>query len=83
MALLSFLYSSEVHRDGIFGGVVLNEELIFGRAVGVDAGHYVDCAEFGLLTLFVAFEAGLGLVDEELVPRGVMDHLCAGDAILR
>ncbi len=69
--------------DGVAAGVVHNEEFILGRAAGVDAGHYVDGAKFGFLTFFVAGQFGFGLVDEELVPRGIVENLGgAHDSIL-
>ena len=69
--------------DGIVGNCVVNKELVFGGTAGVDTGHHVHCAEFGFLTLLVAFETGLGFVDEEFVPRGVVDNLRgAGDTVL-
>ena len=68
--------------DRVCAGVVLNEELVLGRTAGVDSGHHVDSTELGFLTLFITLKVGVGFVDEELVVAGIVNHLCAGDAIL-
>ena len=61
--------------DRIFRGLVHYEELVFGRTAGVNAGHHVHGAHFGLLTLFEAAEALLGLLAEEFVVRRIVHDL--------
>ena len=68
---------------GVLGVVVHDDELVFGGAAGVDAGHNVDGAQLADLALFVALQTGLGLLlEEHLVGRIVYDLGGAGDAIL-
>ena len=67
---------------GVLGVLVEYDELVFGRAAGVDAGHHVHCTEFGDYALFEAFEAGSGFVLEEFLVGGVVDYFCrALDAV--
>ena len=66
-----------------FGGLVIDNVLVFRGAAGIDAGHDVDRAEFGNLTLVVALQTGLGLlVVEDFVGRVVKDFLDALDPVL-
>ncbi len=60
---------------GVLGVFVENDELVFGRAAGVDACHHVHCAELGGYAFLEAFEAGSGFVLEEFVVGGVVDYL--------
>jgi hypothetical protein len=67
----------------LFGGFVIHDVFVFRGASGIDACHYIDGAEFGNLSLFVALKTGLGfLVEENFVAR-VIDYFCNPcDAIL-
>ena len=68
---------------GVLGGIVHNDELVFGGAAGVNAGHDVDGAQLADLTLFIAFQAGLGLFFEKrFVGRIVDDFSRSGNTIL-
>ena len=68
--------------DCVGAGIVFDKEFIFRRAAGIDTGHNVDGAELGELSFFIAFEARFGLVDEEFVPRRIVDYLRSADAVL-
>lgn len=68
---------------GVLGGLVHDDELILGGAAGVDASHDVDCAQLADLALFVAFQAGLGLLSKQLLVGGVVNDVGgAGNAVL-
>ena len=69
--------------DGVLRNRVLNKELVLGRTACVDTCHHVNRAKLGVLAFFVAGEFGVGFVDVEFVPRGVVVNLgSALDTIL-
>ena len=69
--------------DGVLGVFVHDDELVLGRAAGVDAGHDVHGAKLADLTLVKARELGLHfLFKKRLIGRIVYDLCRTGDAIL-
>ena len=58
-------------------GLVVNDELVLGRAACVDAGHHIDSAQLSLLSLVEACEAFLCLLVEQYLIRGVVQNLCS------
>ena len=56
------------------GGVVVDDELVFRGAAGIDAGHNVEGSEFSLLSLVVSGQAWLGLLVEENLVRWVVKY---------
>ena len=69
--------------NGVLGGLIHNDELVFGGTAGVDTGHNVDGAQLSQLTLVIAFQGGIHLSLEQLLVRRVVDDLgSTGDAIL-
>ena len=80
--LLSFLYSGVVHHTVSLEVSSITMNLSLGERAGVDAGHHVDGAQFADLALLVAFQAGLGLLGEQLFIRRVVHDLGgAGDTV--
>ena len=68
---------------GVLAGIIHDDELVLGRAAGVDAGHDVDGAQLTQLALLIAFERGVHLGLKQGLVRGIVDNLSyAGDAIL-
>lgn len=69
--------------DGIFGGFVHDEELVFRGTTRVNAGHHVHGTHFGYLTLFITAQALAGLLAVEFVVRRVVDYFrSTRDAVL-
>ena len=69
--------------NGVLGGVVLDEELIFRGATRVNARHDVDGAEIGHAADFIALKTGFGLFGKKCVVVRVVDNLrVTGDSIL-
>ena len=69
--------------DGVFGGLVLNEEFVFGRTASVNAGHYVNSIHLGKSTFLKAAQTFCSLLAVQLIVRGVVDYLFhAGDTVL-
>ena len=67
---------------GVLGGVIHHDELVLGGTAGVDAGHHIDGAQVGELTLVIALQGGFGLLLKQELIRGVADDLGgAGDPI--
>ena len=65
------------------GGLVIDDVLVFRGTAGVDAGHHVDGAELGHLSLVETFETGFGFLIVKDFVRGVVQNLLhALDAIL-
>ena len=68
---------------GVLGVFVHDDVLVFGGTAGVDAGHHVDGVQLGDLADFVAGEAGLGLLLEQLLIGRIVDNLGGtGNAVL-
>ena len=69
--------------NGVARLVVHDDKFVLGRAAGEHTGHHVDGTEFGLDTTVITLETGLGLLVEQNLVRGVVEHLGhTGDAIL-
>ncbi len=69
--------------NGVLGVLVHYDEFVFGRAAGVDAGHYVYSTKFGDFAFLVAFKRGFGLFVKKLIVGGVVhDFGGAVDTIL-
>ena len=60
---------------GVLGHFILYQVFIFRGTSGVDTGHYVDSAEIGLDTLFVAGQLGVCFVLVELFVARIVDDL--------
>ncbi len=70
--------------NGVLGRLVLYEELVLGRTAGVYAGHYVNGTHVGYHALIETGQTRLGLLLEQRLVRGVVEHLLdIGDAVLR
>ena len=69
--------------NGVLGVFVHDDVLILGGTTSVNTSHNVDSTQLADLTLFVAYQFGLGLfLEQQLVGRIVHDLSRAGDAIL-
>ena len=69
--------------NGVLGVFVHDDVLILGGTASVNTSHNVDSTQLADLTLFVAYQFGLGLfLEQQLVGRIVHDLSRAGDAIL-
>ena len=67
----------------VLGVLVHDDELILGRTAGVDASHDIHSTQLADAALFIAFQAGLGLLlEQSFVGRIVYDFGGAGDAVL-
>ncbi len=60
---------------GILGLLVHHNVLVFGRASGVYAGHYIESTELSLLSFLVTVEFGTGFLIEQHLVGGIVNNL--------